>query len=187
MKLNQTNMGMGTARGEGPISRLKMRPTGAFASNGTHTNHLSSSQQPQPPVSQTQHLGGPPGVPPPASFNQQPQQPPQTQPQPPTQASQQPGAPQPPQPASGAIPAQHTPYVGNGTVAGDTALHPSQGSTQPTSAVPQTPAQQVLMSPADKWGLLGLLALIKSADLDTSLLSVGTDLGTMGLDMQNPG
>jgi CCR4-NOT transcription complex subunit 2 len=43
------------------------------------------------------------------------------------------------------------------------------------------------MSPADRWGLLGLLAMIKSADLDTSLLSVGTDLGTMGLDMQAPG
>ncbi|KAI0793031.1 hypothetical protein BC629DRAFT_1250434, partial [Irpex lacteus] len=50
----------------------------------------------------------------------------------------------------------------------------------------QTPAQQVLMSPADRWGLLGLLAMIKSADLDTNLLSVGTDLGTMGLDMQTP-
>lgn len=193
MKLNQTNMGMNTARGEGPISRLKMRPTGAFASNGTHTNPLSS-QQPQqpPPASQTQHLAGPPGVPPPTSFIQPPQppQPPQQQAQgqqqPPTQASQPPSAQQQsqPQPPAGLIPAQHTPYMGNGTVAGDTALH---GSTQPTSAVPQTPAQQVLMSPADKWGLLGLLALIKSADLDTSLLSVGTDLGTMGLDMQNPG
>ncbi|KAI0326233.1 hypothetical protein GY45DRAFT_1382256 [Cubamyces sp. BRFM 1775] len=67
-------------------------------------------------------------------------------------------------------PAQQTPYVANGAV-----------------AVPQTPAQQVLMSPADRWGLLGLLALIKSADPDQSLLTIGTDLGTMGLDMQNPG
>ena len=83
---------------------------------------------------------------------------------------------------------QHTPYVGNGTIAGETALHPSQSSTQPSAtAVPQTPAQQVLMSPADRWGLLGLLAMIKSADIDTNLLSVGTDLGTMGLDMQTPG
>jgi len=171
LKLNQTNMG-------------------AFASNGTHTNHLSSSQQ-QPPTPQTQHLGAPPGVPPPVSFNQPPQPPSQQQPvqqqpgqQPPSSQVVQPQSTQQPQSASGAIPAQHSPYIGNGTVAGDTALH---GSAQPTSAVPQTPAQQVLMSPADKWGLLGLLALIKSADLDTSLLSVGTDLGTMGLDMQNPG
>ncbi|KAI0754532.1 hypothetical protein C8Q80DRAFT_1139649 [Daedaleopsis nitida] len=82
-------------------------------------------------------------------------------------------------------PAQ-TPYVANGTVA-DTPHHPSQGPAHATSAVPQTPAQQVLMSPADRWGLLGLLALIKSADPDQSLLAIGTDLGTMGLDMQNPG
>ncbi|KAH8086001.1 hypothetical protein BXZ70DRAFT_956790 [Cristinia sonorae] len=166
MKLNQTNMG-------------------AFASNGTH---LPSSQQQQPPTAQAQHLGAPPGVPPPAPFSQAPSQ--QTQaPQPPTQGVQPPPVAQQQQPpvTPGGIPTQHTPYVGNGTVAGDTALHPSQASAQPASAVPQTPAQQVLMSPADKWGLLGLLALIKSPDLDTSLLSVGTDLGTMGLDMQNPG
>lgn len=53
--------------------------------------------------------------------------------------------------------------------------------------VPQTPAQQVLVSAADRWGLLGLLAMIKNADLDRGLLSVGTDLGTMGLDMQAQG
>ena len=61
------------------------------------------------------------------------------------------------------------------------------GSAHAMCTVPQTPAQQVLMSPADRWGLLGLLALIKSADPDQSLLTIGTDLGTMGLDMQNPG
>ena len=43
------------------------------------------------------------------------------------------------------------------------------------------------MSAADRWGLLGLLAMIKSADLDQNLLGVGTDLGTMGLDMQHQG
>lgn len=80
-------------------------------------------------------------------------------------------------------PQQQTPYVGNGTAADTT-----QGSAQQSSAtVPQTPAQQVLMSPADKWGLLGLLAIIKSSDLDSNLLSIGTDLGTMGLDMQTSG
>ncbi|TFK48768.1 hypothetical protein OE88DRAFT_1663920 [Heliocybe sulcata] len=68
-----------------------------------------------------------------------------------------------------------TPYVGNGNGNGE------------TGSVPQTPAQQVLMSPADRWGLLGLIAMIKNADLDQSLLSVGTDLGTMGLDMTTSG
>lgn len=43
------------------------------------------------------------------------------------------------------------------------------------------------MSAADRWGLLGLLAMIKNADLDQNLLGVGTDLGTMGLDMQHQG
>ena len=49
--------------------------------------------------------------------------------------------------------------------------------------VPQTPAQQILISPADRWGLLGLLAVIRSGDPDTALLGMGTDLGAVGLDM----
>ncbi|KAL5524236.1 CDC36 [Sanghuangporus sanghuang] len=56
-----------------------------------------------------------------------------------------------------------------------------------SSAAPQTPAQQILMSAADRWGLLGLLNAIKNADADQNLLSIGTDLGTMGLDMQHQG
>ena len=112
-----------------------------------------------------QSLHAPPGVPPPASFPQQPQAP-------------------------------ATPFVGNGNGAGNGAATTgnggnadAQGQSAPTSVapVPQTPAQQVLMSAADRWGLLGLLAMIKSADPDQALLSVGTDLGTMGLDMQQQG
>ncbi|TBU45583.1 hypothetical protein BD309DRAFT_707942 [Dichomitus squalens] len=111
----------------------------------------------------------------------------QQPPQPPTQQhlNAPPGVPPPPSFPQQPTPAQQTPYIANGTVA-DTPHHPSQGPAH-ASAVPQTPAQQVLMSPADRWGLLGLLALIKSADPDQSLLAIGTDLGTMGLDMQNPG
>lgn len=61
-------------------------------------------------------------------------------------------------------------------------------TTQPNaSATPQTPAQQILMSAADRWGLLGLLNTVKNQDPDQNLLSVGTDLGTMGLDMQTQG
>lgn len=54
-----------------------------------------------------------------------------------------------------------------------------------TDSHPETPAQQILMSAADRWGLLGLLAMIKSAgsELDQGLSSIGTDLGTIGLDM----
>lgn len=63
------------------------------------------------------------------------------------------------------------------------------GSTTHLQQHPQTPAQQVLMSAADRWGLLGLLQMIKNvgADLDHGLSGIGTDLGTMGLDMGYPG
>lgn len=126
---------------------------------------------------QQQSLHAPPGVPPPASFSQPSQQ------------------------GQGQAQAQGTPFVGNGNGNGAVATTTGNGggnavgtdaqgqSTAPTSAapVPQTPAQQVLMSAADRWGLLGLLAMIKNADPDQALLSVGTDLGTMGLDMQQQG
>ncbi|KAF7297580.1 NOT2 family protein [Mycena kentingensis (nom. inval.)] len=77
----------------------------------------------------------------------------------------------------------------------------SSGSLQHSTALlhaqqaqahhPQTPAQQVLVSAADRWGLLALLAMIREAsdaDLGGRLGSVrlggvGTDLSTMGLDM----
>lgn len=47
----------------------------------------------------------------------------------------------------------------------------------------QTPAQQVLFSPADRFGLLGLLHLIKSADQDVQALQMGSDLSKLGLDL----
>lgn len=49
---------------------------------------------------------------------------------------------------------------------------------------PEPPAQQVLLSPADRFGLLGLLAMIKSSD-ETSLLSMGTDLSRMGMNLNS--
>lgn len=54
---------------------------------------------------------------------------------------------------------------------------------------PQTPAQQVLISAADRWGLLSLIAYMRNAssDVDHGLTSIGTDLGTMGLDMAYTG
>ena len=134
--------------------------TSPFPNGQQNHNQVQTPSQQQPSQqqqTQQQHLNAPPGVPPPSSF------------------------PQPP------APIQQTPYVANRTAQGDTPHHPSQTPAHATSAVPQTPAQQVLMSPADRWGLLGLLALIKSGDPDQSLLAIGTDLGTMGLDMQNPG
>ena len=60
---------------------------------------------------------------------------------------------------------------------------------EPHNHHPQTPAQQILMSAADRWGLLGLLEMIKNAgcEPDGGVTSVGTDLGTMGLDVGYPG
>ncbi|KAH9950681.1 hypothetical protein B0H21DRAFT_722841 [Amylocystis lapponica] len=161
LKLNPSNLPAAAAAWNSPHANSGAQQAGAFPStiaNGAHQAHVQQQQQ---------HLNAPPGVPPPTSFSQQPQ----------------------PQAHSGAAlgAVQQTSYVGNGTVGGDTPHHPSQGPMHATSAVPQTPAQQVLMSPADRWGLLGLLAMIKSADPDQNLLSVGTDLGTMGLDMETPG
>ncbi|KAF8964330.1 hypothetical protein BDZ97DRAFT_1660429 [Flammula alnicola] len=54
---------------------------------------------------------------------------------------------------------------------------------------PQTPAQQVLISAADRWGLLSLIAMMRNAntEVDHGLSTIGTDLGTMGLDMGYPG
>lgn len=54
-----------------------------------------------------------------------------------------------------------------------------------TGAMAQTPAQQILTSPADRFGLLGLLSLIKSADPDLSMLSMGVDLQTFGLNLNS--
>lgn len=51
------------------------------------------------------------------------------------------------------------------------------------TTLPQTPAQQILLSAADRWGLLGLLASIKGTDPDAQLLGSGTDLAQMGLDL----
>ena len=61
--------------------------------------------------------------------------------------------------------------------------------SNPSPQHPQTPAQQVLISAADRWGLLALIALMRNANSepDHGLSSMGTDLGTMGLDMSYPG
>jgi len=47
----------------------------------------------------------------------------------------------------------------------------------------QTPAQQVLSSAADRWGLLGLLTMIRSVDPDTAMLGMGVDLSLAGFDL----
>jgi CCR4-NOT transcription complex subunit 2 len=109
------------------------------------------------------------------------------------------------------LPVAPAPYTSNGLAPGDSRTNPNQNSNPISNANPnpntntgantlqthstlhaqhlQTPEQQVLLSTADRWGLLGLLAIIKNAgtDMDQGLSSVGTDLGTMGLDIGHAG
>ncbi|CAD6916978.1 unnamed protein product [Tilletia controversa] len=49
--------------------------------------------------------------------------------------------------------------------------------------VTQTPAQQIIASPADRFGLLGLLSVIRMQDPDLSMLALGSDLQNLGLNM----
>ncbi|KAH7885203.1 hypothetical protein F5I97DRAFT_1347054 [Phlebopus sp. FC_14] len=89
----------------------------------------------------------------------------------------------------GVPPSGVSPYISNGShhvQPPHSQLHNPHAQTQnQPHHHPQTPAQQVLLSAADRWGLLGLLAIIKNAgvDVDGGLSSVGTDLGAVGLDM----
>jgi hypothetical protein len=143
-------------------------------SSGTSTQSQAQSYQNGTQQAQ-QSLHAPPGVPPPSSFSQQPTQQGQSQAQ--THST--------PFVGNGNGNGNGTPTTGNG---GNGVVAEAQGqATSNPAPVPQTPAQQILMSAADRWGLLGLLAMIKNADPDQALLSVGTDLGTMGLDMQQQG
>lgn len=57
------------------------------------------------------------------------------------------------------------------------------GSAALPGSVPQTPAQQVLFSPADRFGLLGLLQIIKHSEPDMAKLTLGMDLTQLGLDV----
>ncbi|KAG8214668.1 hypothetical protein J3R82DRAFT_9746 [Butyriboletus roseoflavus] len=176
---------------------LKLNQVSHAAWNAPNTNLPPSQPNGSTPASQTQSQSQPQSQPlvqgqlpgqlqsTPVQPSSQGQQihtnnnPPQTQP------SQQhlnapPGVPPPgvsPYASNGSHPLQPHPHA---------QLHSSlaQAPNQPHHH-PQTPAQQVLISAADRWGLLGLLAMIKNAsvDADGGLSSVGTDLGAVGLDM----
>ncbi|KAF9464218.1 hypothetical protein BDZ94DRAFT_527900 [Collybia nuda] len=152
--------------GSGAFSNPPPAPSTQTQQNGTHSI----------PTPSTTHLDAPPGVPPPSGLYTQ-----QTH-------------------TTGVASAQ-TAYTSNGAPGDSHSTNnpPNNSNThqislQPSSIShsqqhPQTPAEQVLVSAADRWGLLGLLAMLKNAgtDLDQGLGGIGTDLGTMGLDMAFPG
>ena len=134
-------------------------PLGNFGNTTTQQQNGASSQN--------HLLGAPPGVHPPSSFQQQQQQHTNVQ-----------------YSTNNALTSGDAAAV---VAAGSAGLPASTTTRTGQTVVPQTPAQQVLTSAADRWGLLSLLALIKNASADESILSIGTDLGTMGLDMQSQG
>lgn len=139
--------------------------------NGTHSNQTSS----------TTHLDAPPGVPPPSGLYSQ-------QTHAPGNITNATGSAQVTYTSNGAPGDSHsTNNLSNNAGAHQTSLQPN--SISHSQQHPQTPAEQVLVSAADRWGLLGLLAMLKNAgtDLDQGLNGIGTDLGTMGLDMAFPG
>jgi CCR4-NOT transcription complex subunit 2 len=50
-----------------------------------------------------------------------------------------------------------------------------------------TPAEQVLHSPADRWGLQALVRMLRNPNQEANLLADGQDLATLGLELDNPG
>ena len=48
-----------------------------------------------------------------------------------------------------------------------------------------TPAEQVLHSPADRWGLQALVRILRNQE--ANLLADGQDLAVLGLELDNPG
>ncbi|KAJ7599869.1 hypothetical protein C8J56DRAFT_999587 [Mycena floridula] len=165
LKLNQTahaawNSSNPSSQPQSQQQQSLNLSSGAFSNpppaNGNHSTTTN------PPAS---HLNAPPGVPPPSG------------------AAFQTPAPNNSNPAGPG-------YAANGLPEQQNSTNPDNSNSLPNSTGhiqqhPQTPAQQVLMSAADRWGLMALLAMIKNAgsEMDQGLSSVGTDLGTMGLDM----
>lgn len=64
-------------------------------------------------------------------------------------------------------------------------LGPGSTTDQQQLVQPHTPADQVLHSAADRWGLLALVRALRSQTDDA--LSSGQDLGLLGMELDNPG
>ncbi|GAA5902779.1 CCR4-NOT core subunit CDC36 [Sporobolomyces salmoneus] len=82
------------------------------------------------------------------------------------------------QPRTGVLPT-------NSSTPSSSSIASQQVPTQ-QQQIPQTPAQQVLFSPADRFGLIGLLHIIKTANTDQGMLALGNDLTNLGLDLGAP-
>ncbi|KAI5896245.1 uncharacterized protein SCHCODRAFT_02614346 [Schizophyllum commune H4-8] len=165
MKLNPPSHAWASSPNLNPGSQPSSTPSQTGLGAGSFAPGSQQNGTTVPTSGSAGQLGAPPGVPPPQGFAGNHLQQRTT------------------------TPAPYTPNGLDASAVGGNAASSLPGSTGTHPAHhPQTPAQQVLLSSADRWGLLGLLALIRNATSDEGLLSgMGTDLGTMGLDMGTSG
>lgn len=90
-----------------------------------------------------------------------------------------------PQEASGWAPMYGTqvPVSQLGARAGDEAAGEALDERHAYPEPSQVPISQVLVSPADCFGLVGLVSLIKMQDPDMSMLTMGKNLQTLGMNL----
>ena len=62
-------------------------------------------------------------------------------------------------------------------------VYTGEAAAAAAAAGAQLPINQVLASPADRFGLVGLVSLIKMQDPDLSMLTMGNNLQTLGMDL----
>lgn len=90
-----------------------------------------------------------------------------------------------PPPSSSSVPLSSgmTPKLPSSTAPSNTTASITTTSTTGGISTVTMPHHQVLFSPADRYGLLGLLHIIKTQDPDLSMLTLGSDLTALGLDL----
>jgi CCR4-NOT transcription complex subunit 2 len=74
-------------------------------------------------------------------------------------------------------------HSGNVNVNVNLQPHPQLQAQLQAQAQPQMQAKRALV--ADRFGLLGLLSVIRMTDADLSMLALGTDLTTLGLSLNS--
>eukprot|EP00741_Cyanophora_paradoxa_P011302 tig00020554_g10917.t1 len=162
--------------GDGSLSSLTSQSLqGAYAASVAGSKGLAQSQQYMQLLSQSQQAAraGVPG----SSFVgfEQQQGQGQGQPQPPQGQGQQ----HPQHPSAQQLPGSQLSLNLHG---------PSQGQQLGGRVSPDSsaPGQQKASSIPDRFGLLGLLSVIRMTDPDLNTLALGTDLTTLGLNLNSP-
>ncbi len=65
-------------------------------------------------------------------------------------------------------------------------LHKSQASFPPSSPAGSLQGNNTSISVQDRYGLRGLLSIIRMDNPDASMLSLGSDLTSLGLNLNQP-